>query len=285
MSFRSFVDKMKDMFQKQDSLNEVPSPDDGDLSPPPLLVPPPLKSESIPRRASDSPSGGKGIAGLSNRNDAPARGRPAIVQSDGEDSFYNERAEQVQRIQEIFGEFGPTVSSYVLTQSLTSGGVGRIVIKLGLTTRGRDGADLAQVENWLLKNGVEKFCKTVGLRLPGAASSSSSTSAVKPPSDQIVVRRIDPTITRENEEGPVVSVPVASRTVNRASTINPNTPQPVRSHLQKVTVTPVRLDGSPDPEQQEVAPATEIAPATPPTTDPSAPASKGGGFPFSPPKK
>ncbi len=213
------------------------------------------------------------------------RGRPGIVQSDGEDSFYNERAEQVQRIQEIFGEFGPTISSYVLTQSLTSGGVGRIVTKLGLTTRGRDGADLAQVENWLLKNGVEKFCKTVGLRLPGASAPASSTSSVKPPADKIVVRRIDPTITRENEEGPVVSVPVASRTVNRASTINPNTPQPVRSHLQKVTVTPVRLDGSDQPDGVEPPPAAEIGPPTPPSTEQPGPAAKSGGFPFSPPKK
>lgn len=108
-----------------------------------------------------------GVPGLRTRGDGPAIA--GIVQNDKDDSVYNMRNELVQRVEAMFGEFGPQVCAYMLTQALTTGGIARVVKKLGLTSRGRDGADMAQVEAWILKNGVEPFCKVAGVRIGPAA--------------------------------------------------------------------------------------------------------------------
>ncbi len=118
-----------------------------------------------PEVPADPPSS-SGIAGLHQRHDdegAPPP-RSGVVQNDVNDSVYKMRAEQVARIDAMFGEFGPAVSSYLLTQSLMPGGIKRLVQKLELQSRGREGADLALIANWITEAGTATFCQKVGLR-------------------------------------------------------------------------------------------------------------------------
>jgi len=144
-------------------------------------------------RSPSAPDPGPGMPGFSQRqrgvSDSHGANRAPVIQNGTDDTVYMKRSAQVNRIEAMFGAHGPRISSYLLSQSLTPGGVSRVVQKLGLESRGREGADLAIVEKFLSQKGAEAFCKVVGLRLAGdspapppiqspAGSPSESSNAV-----------------------------------------------------------------------------------------------------------
>lgn len=106
------------------------------------------------------------VPGLETRNngDRPKAPNKGIVANNTNDSVYMERSEHVERIFAMFGDFGTLISSHILTASFSPGGVKRLTEKLGMTSRGRDGADMAQIETWLNENGSDAFLAKCGLR-------------------------------------------------------------------------------------------------------------------------
>lgn len=100
-------------------------------------------------------------------SNTPRRG---LIESSRDDPEYWKRTDQVTRVQRLFKPYGSAVASYVLAQSLTRGGVARIVLKLGLTPRNMEDADLTQAYLWLQRNGAEEFCRIVGIRLVGEST-------------------------------------------------------------------------------------------------------------------
>jgi hypothetical protein len=173
-----------------------------------------------------------------------------VVQNDTDDSVYNQRSEHVQRIENMFGEFGSTICAYMLTHSMTDGGVKRIITKLSLSSRGREGADLALIESWILKNGAEAFAKAVNLRLQPAAAPPPPLAP--PPAKHDVKVTVRPLEAPRPGGGGFAYAPGAKpRTENFPPTEprSPDTPTPSsgetnqRGHLQKVTVRPIGLQG------------------------------------------
>jgi len=160
----------------------------------------------------------------------------------------------VQMIHDMFGEFGPTVSAYILTQILTPGGIIRILQKLELRTRGREGADLAQIETWLITNGVEAFCIRVGIR-----SKSSSTdpgllnrhTPMESEDPRLHIRSLDDT--QPMRDRPAMS----STTFNRQKQLGDKG----ASHQTKVTMKPTDLGKDPG---EDSAPPPPPPPSMPP---------------------
>lgn len=151
------------------------------------------------------------------------------------------RDEQIERIEAMFGEFGPSVSVYMLAQLLSQGGITRTVQRLGLRTRGREGADMVQIENWILTNGVENFCRLVGIQKknqsnetpPPQDSSPEQSKEAHPESPELKVRPINPS------EGSSSSPRQRFSTggINRHKISR----EPGRSHQDKVTFKPIKL--------------------------------------------
>ena len=173
MDLRKLLGKLKDSAGESDSSSRR---EDGvlDIDGPPAApkAPPPAKFGGL-ESSQDGTKSSSGIAGLGMQNyyagAGPSPGptdsqKGGLVQNEVNDAMYNMRAEQIARIEAIFSEFGPAVCSYMLTQSLMPGGTKRLVGKLDLTSRGREGADLALLATWVTKNGVPAFCKKVGIR-------------------------------------------------------------------------------------------------------------------------
>lgn len=175
----------------------------------------------------------------------------------------------------MFGEFGPVICAYMLSQSLSQGGVARVVTKLGLRSKGRDGADMAQVENWLLRHGVEKFRAKVGLRqnahdAPPPSREEENSPAEDSHSSHPHVRPLG------TREGPpkATRTPIQVRAVNRTSH---RSHDDAPSHLGHVGIKPIGLHdpAASEPKRDEEPTAT---PPSPPS-DPSKPI-----FPFAPKK-
>lgn len=264
MDLRKFVDKIRDLGRKDDAA-EAPGIDPNYLdeeAPPPFGEAPP---KEMPASSSAVPF-------------QPQRPANSVYATHQGDSFYAARAEHVNRVREMFGEFGTQISSHILTQSLTEGGVGRIIVKLGLVTRGRDGADLAQIENWILKNGVESFRKAVGLRAVDAPQPATPDnrrgiapiSATGTKSVGVIVRPLD------DEESQNALRRATPRTFPmRDANLVPNSP----IHTQKVTVKPVNLAGGPADDSPAGAPDEGGAPQ--PGVDETQ-IQRPSGFPFKP---
>lgn len=227
-------------------------------------VPPPPPPPGAPAKSPLMPVNelGSGIPGLTNLRPGEISRTKGLVVSDESHQAYRERDEHVRRVHELFGVFGSVISSYVLTQSLSSGGVGRILSKLQVTSRGRDGADLAQIEGWILKNGADSFCKVVGIR--EHASAGSIKTPVKGRA-----HAVDKVIKNENaEESGELRVdqdPKLKEMIRRSAAKSAVESQPRR----KVSVRPIDLSSG------------EQAPE--PTPDKENPRS--AGFPFLPGKK
>ncbi|MCC6547850.1 hypothetical protein IT570_11855 [Candidatus Sumerlaeota bacterium] len=266
MDLRKFVDKIRDLGRKDD---EAGASDGGDLRglDGQIVLPgdaPPMESHSS----------------ASNSTNAQ-RPRNSVYSTHMGDSFYAQRQEHVNRVREMFGEFGSQVSSYILTQSLTEGGVGRIIIKLGLVTRGRDGADLAQIENWILKNSVEAFHKAVGLRAPGAGASPprdnrpgvAEISVSGDKSVGVTVRTLD-----DNEDNNEIRNALRLATP-RTFPARDTKPRPA-THTQKVSVQPVNLNGAAAEEESSSGAPDAAAEAEPDIDVPQVQREKG--FPFAP---
>lgn len=172
MAFKSLFDK----FKRRDG-DEPSQPDDQaphQSSPPQQSSTPPPPGKSSDKGTQDSLSDSQEvkfkprveIPGLTTRK-AGERSRPVshgVVENNPNDSVYEERNEQVVKIHAMFSDFGNQVASHILTYSFMDGGVRRLVEKLGMEPRRRDGADLAQIESWLTNNGVEEFCRICGIR-------------------------------------------------------------------------------------------------------------------------
>ncbi len=155
-----------------------------------------------------------------------------IQESHAGDPEYQQRSNLAKQIEVLFKGFGPRISSYLLTQALVPGGVKRVTTKLDLTSRGRDGADIAQILSWLEKNGSEAFSKRVGIRI-----------------DQAPIP--EPELDEEGEpRTPTTPTPNArSRSENLSSSRSRKENDPLRdpdttSHKAKVHVQAVRLKGT-----------------------------------------
>lgn len=213
-----------------------------------------------PSTPAPKPSDPNAVAGLGNKSEVPkGKGKgvgPAIVQVDQDDSSYLRRSEQVQIIQDLFADFGPRVSSYLLTQSLSEGGIGRIALKLGLEAKGQDRAKIALIEKWIRKHGVEEFGKAVGLRLAGSSGVPPAPPSTGSSSPELKVRVYDPNnpdSPNSGSHGPSTPKFIVQGRKNQSSESTP-VPPPVPfgvdppsssgpRHVQQVSVQPIGLEG------------------------------------------
>lgn len=274
MDFKKILGKFTDREASPSSATDTPSDDLVLDSAPPAAPPPGRDAQAVPitpRLPQKNPDS-TGIAGLSaSRHSAETQlqnfNKAGLVQNEVNDSAYLQRAEQVQAIEAMFGEYGPAVSSFLLTQSLMPGGVGRVVQKLGMSSRGRDGADLAQINGWLGKHGVDAFCEKVRIR----QRTSRGSGEVTPP----------PTDGEKLPEGKTY------RTRGQLKTSDTQN-QPAPSHLQSVDVEGVSLTGEPrkvvEPPMAPDAPPPPPKPAEPQRPQPVPPTEKRG-FMFAPKAK
>ncbi|MBI1290032.1 hypothetical protein GC173_02140 [bacterium] len=265
MDFRSFFNKIKDQ------VGQVTGAEAGEPEASPQL-PSDTGSGASARPATPYPrtrpdGTGTNPAGLHQRDPASTGGRSrseGVVQNEKDDSVYNMRSEHVSRIEAMFGEFGPAISSYMLTQSLTDGGVRRVLVKLDLQSRGRDGADLAQIENWILRHGIETFCDKVKIRLGGAAP-PPPPMAPPPQKDEprVTVRPLQPN--RPGAQAPVMGTPRPGPQQPRPRPVgqeNSSPANPQNSPTQKVAFAPIGLVGK---DVQRVHSRPE-SPAPPPVS-------------------
>ncbi|MCC5877279.1 MAG: hypothetical protein JJU11_13740 [Candidatus Sumerlaeia bacterium] len=165
------------------------------------------------------------------------------------------RDEQIERIEAMFGEFGTTISAYMLTQMLSHGGIARTIQRLGLRTRGREGADMIQIENWILTNGTEKFCSVIGIRskvhnkeaAPPVEAPSSEEGTPSTSQSSLQVREMNPST--ENLE--IGRHKLTAGGVNRHKI----TSAPSRTHQEKITFKPIQLgEKKPDPVEEPKIP-------------------------------
>lgn len=158
MDFKSFLRKVKDRLPKQEEPDN--SPVSRESAPPTDTT---SQKEADPVRK-DAASGG--ISGLSMRRKGQQASdyRQGVVMHAQNDTAYDVRNEQVETIEAMFGDYGPVICSYILTQFFAPGGMKRLVEKLGMHSRGRDNADMSQVEAWLAAKGKERFMEVCRLR-------------------------------------------------------------------------------------------------------------------------
>lgn len=199
--------------------------------------------------------------------------RPTSTPAPRDVRAHRMREELVERVEAMFGEFGPVICSYMLSQALTQGGVARVVQKLDLRSRGRDGADMAQVENWILRHGVEKFHARTGLRENAAHATPPPEVENSPTHDPHPAK---PHVRPLREE----TSPRASSTAVRVKAVNRQSPRETPtapSHVKRVDIKPVGLRGGTPPAEEERKP--EKPPPQPPS--PSSTGTKPP-FPFTP---
>ncbi|CAN5435110.1 hypothetical protein BH09SUM1_BH09SUM1_17730 [soil metagenome] len=227
------------------------------------------------------------------QSDSPLR--QGLIASGAGDQAYRQRSEQVNSIEALFGEFGPSVCSYMLTQSLSSGGIGRVIKKLNLNSRGRDGADMAQIEGWILKNGVEPFCKSVGIRTTAPTplpmtTPMGPTLGASPSTPGLTVKPL-PEASRTPRPSNMTPLPVSGEF--------PRAPAVAPTHIQRVSVQPTSLKGkdvmrvqtrdafedphlTPNPAAAAPPSVPVPPPMPPPRAVPQPIPQTGGVFPFMP---
>lgn len=231
--FKKFIGRLREESNGEDSVLPPSKPPARD----PASGPP----DKDPRTPGPDP--GSGIAGFdSGESDGHRSG--GVVQSGINDTAYRERSEMVDQIDALFGDFGPSVSSYMLTQALSNGGVKRVTAKLELRSRGREGADLALIANWINSHGVERFCRAVGLRF---GPSHTFPAVEKPQQEKKPKHRvIDPNGEQSPKEKAPSPRPQAAPDRPEGST---------HTHKQKVSVTPVSLsNGSSELDEEAHSP-------------------------------
>lgn len=169
MPFKRLLDTIKDRFLQKEEVEDVAQ------ALPPSIPVQPQAPALCSAQAPEPPkkylfATFEGAAGrpVAPRQSAPLHPSLSRIQNQ-DNAMAAQKAENVARIESMFGEFGIAVCSYMLTQSMTPGGVGRVLKKLSIPSRGRESADMAQVENWVLKEGAEAFCTLVGIRHEGNA--------------------------------------------------------------------------------------------------------------------
>lgn len=280
MDFKKILGKFKDRDASPNSATETASDELILDAPPPAAPPAGREAQAVPitPRSPQKNPDSTGIAGLSSsRNSAETQvhnfQKAGVVQNEVNDNAYLQRAEQVQAIEAMFGEYGPAVSSFLLTQSLMPGGVGRVVQKLGMSSRGRDGADLAQINGWLGKNGADAFCEKVRIRQRTSRGSGEITPPVA-----------DGHGVPEGEKMPEGKTYRTRGQQKPSDTQSKSAP----SHVQSVDVEAVSLSGEPrkvvEPPMAPDAPPPPPKPAEPQRPHPVPPTEKRG-FMFAPKAK
>jgi hypothetical protein len=223
------------------------TPPDHSVSPGPGKPP---SGPAMPAAAGDK------IAGLSHRSAGRRHAEGGIIQNEKDDSQYNARSEMVERVESMFGEFGPVICSFMLTQWMMPGGIGRILSKLELRSRGRDGADLAQVENWILRNGTEAFCKAVGIRLEPIKAGPQPDPPTNQGDPRLVVRELKPASPAADPRRAAMGVGAVNRTTGAQQ-------QGAHTHLQQITVKPINLTPRPNSGVPENAEPGDTQPRPP----------------------
>lgn len=213
---------------------------------------PATPDQSVDRLSETRPAGAPLPGAYTNPASPPPPTRPApepgsnplrgVVHSTPENTAYQQRSEQVQRIEAMFGGYGHTISSYLLTQSFTEGGVRRVVEKLSLSSRGRDGADLGQICQWIETHGTEEFCRRTNLRLKPQPAPAPDAGGSGTGEAEVRVRPLD-LRTRQSSDSDSNREKMA--TGPRPRQMGPGETQPVNFEgaRQKITVQPVGLDG------------------------------------------
>lgn len=255
MDFRGLFNKLKEQVTGPTAEPVAEEPLEEEVTPGSMGQEPPARP---------TPTGKGNPAGLQTRDPSGTGGRSrthGVVQNEKDDSVYNMRSEHIARIEAMFGEFGPTVSSYMLTQSLTDGGVRRVLMKLELQSRGRDGADLALIENWILRHGADSFCERVKLRNNRSAPPPPPSAPPNPSREalNVTVRPLEGN--RPGHQAPQTSqnrVGPRPRPVGQENASSQGAPA---SHLNKISITPLGLAGK---DVQRVHQRPESGPQPPP---------------------
>jgi len=190
-TIKDFFDKIKsriDDMKKEVGLNQ---PEEHE--PEPLSQEPEQGSshpESPEQRKRHQPALPRKIPGMISKSDKAAR------------------LELIEQVEAMFGEFGPAIASYMLSSAMSEKGIQVILQKLDLHTRGRVGADMAQIEAWILANGVEEFRRAVGIR-------ERPTPAKEPRSDSSKQEQAE---TKKQQQSPKQNRPRARRLNQSANT-------------------------------------------------------------------
>jgi hypothetical protein len=296
MDFRGFFNKLKE--QVGGSTDANPREDPPEMIPEAPAVPagtqtpPPLRGNAS---GGSSPRGAF-LPGMTSREQSGGANPRAIVQNEKDDSVYQMRSGHIAQIEAMFGEFGPQVCSYMLTQSLSDGGVKRTLAKLGLQSRGRDGADLALIENWILKSGVPEFCQKVGLKLHRNAPPPPLAPPPIKEEPKMTVRSITPGSPEPLASPDARSARPAGFNPRNAETRPGIYPRPAESRpapsgppapgnpspLQKVSITPIGLAGK-DVQRVHNRPAPAEAPRPVTPEPPPPPAAMKSPLPVAPP--
>ncbi len=266
MGFKSIFDKIKSSVKETADQFRTPSNLDEDFLSAPPPEPPPLdapsesnvthRSESAPARPAvrtETPQ----LSSGQNKKLAS----PVLRESDPEESSYMRRSESVNAVEAMFAEFGPKVCAYVLTNTLMPGGIGRVVQKLGLRSRGRQGADMAVVENFLRQQGVEEFARLTGIKLVDDGSTPPPPEEKKKQCDssdpRLKVKVIDKPKTPKRRSNVGLSDTASQEFVadsSNQSKAHIHKPQvqdganAPPSHLRQVSVKPMNLRDSSEPE-------------------------------------
>lgn len=177
-------------------------------------------------------------------------------------THFNE--EEIDRIESMFGEFGPAVCAYILTQLHIQGGIGRTVQKLEMRSRGRISADMAQIENWILSQGVEKFCSKVGIRLkpheiatpPPHEPGDDATQPLRVSTPDLKIKPINPSTPSLNAEqrSKITSGGVNRKKDGAVAHHTPITFKPIG--LGKDSSQTAKKPENSEPEQKDMSPCT-----------------------------
>jgi hypothetical protein len=217
-----------------------------------------------------NPQNKNGSGPLYNNISGPG-GRQGL-ESAPDTAAYQRRSDQIEQIETMFGEFGLIICSHILTQSLMPGGIKRLTIKLEISSRGRDGADLAMVCKWIENHGVDAFCKKVGLR-----TSTTLNLPIPPPippkDDRSSALRVVPLGGKPKQETTSPQLTLSAR-----SLADP----PSSGYKQKVPSPPMEAKNLPPMPPDDEGPVTEKKKTEKPIEQPAAGPS---GFMFSPRKK
>lgn len=232
-----------------------------EIVPPPPPSPPQRDPSSSQQARRDSPSEWQ--------SDSPSR----RARHEADDETQRLRAQNIEQVEAMFEDADPQIKTYMLTQALMPGGPSRVAQKLGLHSRNRVGADLAQVAAWIQKNGEEEFRQKVGLRDHPHAPVQKPVK--KDIGDTPRVRAIDPQTPRPDDPQPDRKTPMVSR-ASRASVESPK--EKTGTHKFKHAFEPKNLKGGPEAETPKAEEKEKRQQDKPERDSPSS-------FMFSPKKK
>lgn len=174
-SFHSFVDRIVSKILREPEFISSDSTKASDLmASQEAHSPPPISDSGVPTTAQQNPSPElptspfdppKRIAGMKTRRSGEADRSDQIVNNEMGDTIYTQRNDVVQVVYERYAKFGDKIASAVLSKALLPNGLVMMLAKLELNSIGVAMADHDQIVDWIDENGVDVFCKKMGIRM------------------------------------------------------------------------------------------------------------------------